>query len=120
MTTAAPGLQVLGAASLPEGLAIAAEHDALDIVLLDHHLGAHNKPLEHMLAALVALLQRQSLQSWHQSGTSQPQKAKKSAGANRLTFALLGSPTWARTRDLRINSLLLPCFLGPPGIFWDG
>lgn len=32
------------------------------------------------------------------------QKAKKSAGANLLIFALLGSPTWARTGDLRINS----------------
>jgi hypothetical protein len=32
------------------------------------------------------------------------QKAKKSAGANLLTLDLLGSPTWTRTRDLRINS----------------
>jgi hypothetical protein len=31
-------------------------------------------------------------------------KAKKSAGANLLTLDLLGSPTWTRTRDLRINS----------------
>ena len=34
----------------------------------------------------------------------QAHKAKESAGANLLTLALLGSPTWARTRDLRINS----------------
>ena len=38
------------------------------------------------------------------TATEPAQKAKKSAGANLLTFALLGSPTWARTRDLRINS----------------
>ena len=43
-------------------------------------------------------------QDWHQTGTSVTQKAKKSAGANLLTFAFLGSSTWARTRDLRINS----------------
>lgn len=43
-------------------------------------------------------------QNWHQTGTSVAQKAKKSAGANLLTLAFLGSPTWARTRDLRINS----------------
>lgn len=42
--------------------------------------------------------------NWHQTGTSQTQKAKKSAGANLLTLVFLGSPTWARTRDLRINS----------------
>ena len=35
--------------------------------------------------------------------TWESQKAKKSAGAYLLTLALLGSPTWARTRDLRIN-----------------
>ena len=39
-----------------------------------------------------------------QTGTSPPQKTKKSADANRLTLAFLGSSTWARTRDLRINS----------------
>ena len=38
------------------------------------------------------------------TATATAQKAKKSAGANRLTLAFLGSPTWARTRDLRINS----------------
>ena len=42
--------------------------------------------------------------NWHQTGTSQTQKAKKSAGANLLTLVFLGSPTWTRTRDLRINS----------------
>ena len=52
----------------------------------------------------VAVLQAQQPQNWHQTGTSQLQKAKKSAGANLLTPAFLGSPTWARTRDLRINS----------------
>ena len=36
--------------------------------------------------------------------TRQIFKAKKSAGANLLTLDLLGSSTWARTRDLRINS----------------
>jgi hypothetical protein len=35
--------------------------------------------------------------------TREIQKAKKSAGANLLTLDLLGSPTWTRTRDLRIN-----------------
>jgi hypothetical protein len=38
------------------------------------------------------------------TATKPAQKAKKSAGANLLTLAFLGSPTWARTRDLRINS----------------
>ena len=33
------------------------------------------------------------------------QKTKKSAGVDLLTLVFLGSPTWARTRDLRINSL---------------
>ena len=32
------------------------------------------------------------------------QKTKKPAGANLLASVFLGSPTWARTRDLRINS----------------
>ena len=55
-------------------------------------------------ALLTTAVNYQSLQNWHQTGTSVAQKAKKSAGANRLTLAFLGSPTWARTRDLRINS----------------
>ena len=38
------------------------------------------------------------------TATKPAQKAKKSAGANLLTLAFFGSPTWARTRDLRINS----------------
>ena len=44
---------------------------------------------------------------WHQTGTrlapASTLKTKKSAGANRLTMVFIGSPTWARTRDLRIN-----------------
>ena len=40
----------------------------------------------------------------NRTATNLAQKAKKSAGANLLTLAFLGSPTWARTRDLRINS----------------
>ena len=39
-----------------------------------------------------------------ETGTRQIQKAKKSAGANLLTLVFLGSPTWTRTRNLRINS----------------
>ena len=46
----------------------------------------------------------QSPQDWHQTGTRVGRKTKKSAGANLLTLVFLGSPTWARTRDLRINS----------------
>ena len=46
----------------------------------------------------------QSLQDCHQTDTSLLLKTKKSAGANLLTLVYLGSPTWARTRDLRINS----------------
>ena len=46
----------------------------------------------------------QSPQNWHQTGTSFCQKAKGVAGTNRLPLAVLGSSTWARTRDLRINS----------------
>ena len=55
-------------------------------------------------SGLAAAMLRQQPQNWHQTGTSQPQKTKKSAGANLLTFVFLGSSTWARTRDLRINS----------------
>ena len=42
LTTAAPGMQVLTAPSLPQGLAAAAGCPELDIVLIDYHLGAHN------------------------------------------------------------------------------
>jgi hypothetical protein len=52
----------------------------------------------------VAVLRAHWPQNWHQTGASQVQKAKKSAGANLPTLANYGSPTWARTRDLRINS----------------
>src|SRR5450755_3399220 len=38
-------------------------------------------------------------------GTSWFHKNKKSDGANRLTLAIHGSPTWARTRVLRINRM---------------
>lgn len=41
--------------------------------------------------------------NWHQTGTSQTQKAKESAGTNLLTLVFFGSPTWTRTRDLGIN-----------------
>ena len=51
-------------------------------------------------------LEVQPPSNWHQTGTNVLEKTKKSAGANRLTFVFLGSPTWARTRDLRINRLL--------------
>jgi hypothetical protein len=52
----------------------------------------------------VAGAKVQSPQNWHQHGTSISQKTKKSAGENLLTSVFYGSPTWARTRDLRINS----------------
>jgi hypothetical protein len=68
---------------------------------------------------LVAVLHGHPPQNWHQTGTSQAQKAKKSAGANLLTLAFLGSPTWARTRDLRINSRDIRSFAGHPGVSWD-
>ncbi len=37
-----PGLQVLTATSLQEGLALAAAHPDLDAVLVDYHLGTHS------------------------------------------------------------------------------
>ena len=57
-------------------------------------------------ALLTTEVKGQSPQNWHQTGTDLARKTKKSAGANLLTLAYLGSPTWARTRDLRINRLL--------------
>ena len=54
-----------------------------------------------------------------QYGNGNDPENKKSTGANRLTFVFLGSPTWARTRDLRINSRALADFTGLPGIFRD-
>jgi DNA-binding NarL/FixJ family response regulator len=39
---AEPGMQVLNASSLEEGLALAAAHPELDAVLVDYHLGALN------------------------------------------------------------------------------
>ena len=53
------------------------------------------------------------------TATEAAQKTKKSAGANRLTFVFLGSPTWARTRDLRINGRAIRHFTGRSGISWD-
>jgi len=38
------------------------------------------------------------------SDTDRIRKTKGLAGIHRLTPVILGSPTWARTRDLRINS----------------
>src|SRR5678816_2951218 len=38
------------------------------------------------------------------SDTDRIRKTKGLAGNHRLTPVILGSPTWARTRDLRINS----------------
>ena len=61
-------------------------------------------------ALLTTEVKGQSLQNWHQTGTSLFQKTKKSAGANLLTLVFLGSPTWARTRDLRINSRFFGIF----------
>lgn len=55
-------------------------------------------------SVLVAVVEAHLPQNWHQTGTSQLQKAKKSAGANLLTLAFLGPSTWARIRDLRIGS----------------
>jgi hypothetical protein len=49
---------------------------------------------------------------------AEPQKTKGLVGANRLTPVICGSSTWARTRDLRINSLANGRFLGLPGILW--
>jgi len=42
LTTVAPGMQVLTATSLSQGLEIAAANANLDIVLVDYHLGVHN------------------------------------------------------------------------------
>ncbi len=52
----------------------------------------------------VTLHLGQSAQNWHQTGTEDLQKDAGLAGIHRLTLVILGSPTWARTRDLRINS----------------
>ncbi len=38
------------------------------------------------------------------TATARPEKTKGLAGNHQLTPVILGSPTWARTRDLRINS----------------
>ena len=65
-------------------------------------------------ALQCARLKAHPAQNWHQTGTSVVQKTKKSAGANLLTLVYLGSPTWARTRDLRINSRGLTDFAGLP------
>jgi hypothetical protein len=46
----------------------------------------------------------QQIHYGNSTATEAPQKTKKSAGANLLTSVFYGSPTWARTRDLRINS----------------
>ena len=43
----------------------------------------------------------------HEQDTERIQKTKGLAGNHRLTPVILGSPTWARTRDLRINSTRL-------------
>jgi hypothetical protein len=51
--------------------------------------------------------------------TQRPQKAKESADASLLTLDLLGSPTWTRTRDLRINSQYKWDFMGPYETSWD-
>ncbi len=53
---------------------------------------------------------------------SRPNNEKGPCIAARPCFhsAFYGSPTWARTRDLRINSRATACFLGLPGIYWDG
>ena len=66
--------------------AVAPQHAA-------HHSG--QRPIASKLAP-----------DWHQP---LPEN-KKSAGANLLTLAYLGSPTWARTRDLRINSRTGPAY----------
>lgn len=42
LAAVAPDLHVLTAASLPQGLALAAGQAHLDIVLVDYHLGAHS------------------------------------------------------------------------------
>ena len=88
-------------------------------------VGVCDGACESLDAARMQHIGRDSLgyvhqtRNWHQTGTSQTQKAKKSAGANLLTLDLLGSPTWTRTRDLRINSQYKPDFLGRYGTSWD-
>ena len=66
------------------------------VVLLDAGRFGHR--------TVPAVLLPQVVERVARDGTKSIQKAKKSAGANLLTLAFLGSPTWARTRDLRINS----------------
>src|SRR6185295_4921824 len=53
------------------------------------------------------------------SDTDRIRKTKGLAGNHRLTPVILGSPTWARTRDLRINSCELADFLRLNETSWD-
>ena len=53
------------------------------------------------------------------SDTDRIQKTKGLAGNHRLTPVILGSPTWARTRDLRINSCGFADFARLHETSWD-
>jgi hypothetical protein len=57
----------------------------------------------HLPAQVGPLPKRQRGPYGNSTATATSRETKKSAGANRLTLVFLGSPTWARTRDLRIN-----------------
>jgi len=53
------------------------------------------------------------------SDTDRIRKTKGLAGNHRLTPVILGSPTWARTRDLRINSCEVAGFARLLETSWD-
>ena len=54
------------------------------------------------------------------SDTDRTEKTKGLAGNHRLTPAIFGSPTWARTRDLRINRRIQPLSLSGCGRAHEG
>ena len=70
--------------------------EPLDVVRVRRQVGGHDAATPSRSGALRPY--------GNSTATEATQKAKKSAGANLLTLVYLGSPTWARTRDLRINS----------------
>ena len=57
---------------------------------------------------------------WDTSGTPSPERTKGSVVHHQLTPVKLGSPTWARTRDLRINRPPLDLAANPHecSLFW--
>jgi hypothetical protein len=68
-----------------------------------HSLRPNRQGLPDVSIAAVERVPDQHLAYRNSTATEAAQKTKTSADANRLTIVYLGSSTWARTRDLRIN-----------------